>query len=184
MTNRVSVVAWNEILRVFPAIDVNGAVGMRTPKIHDVDLLQLWHVDKLHAIRRDELARAARRFATRVGLELISSAIVVECSRPRLKGDLTDLWNVGELLFSRRIDVVGIHEPHRDAVEGKPYTDFACSCAQVDSSVRPVRRRFRGCISLALSEINIRAELTNHLLVRRLSGKRCHCEQKRNWTHG
>ena len=50
------------------AVHVDRAEGVRPADVEDVDALGLGHVDEFHAVRRDELARSARRLAARMRL--------------------------------------------------------------------------------------------------------------------
>jgi hypothetical protein len=49
------VIAGSEIRRMFP-IDVDGAECMRTPDIHDIDALEIRHVEDLYAVWGQELS--------------------------------------------------------------------------------------------------------------------------------
>src|SRR5438552_6287811 len=91
VTDGVSVVARHEIFRMLATIHKDDAIGVRSADIHDEHALQFRHIDKLHTIRREKLARAARGLATRVGLKLILEPIIVNTLGPGLPRHFTDL---------------------------------------------------------------------------------------------
>src|SRR6185436_7924051 len=67
------------------AVHVDRAIGVRAADVEDVDALEFTELDDLDSVRREELARDARRFAPRVRLELVVLAIFEECLGPRLE---------------------------------------------------------------------------------------------------
>src|SRR5262245_53301462 len=77
MTDRVSVVAWNEIFRMRTTIQINHAKGLWSVFIENVDCLHLRDIDKLRTAGRDELARPTRGFAASVRFKQVGFAILI-----------------------------------------------------------------------------------------------------------
>ena len=88
VADAVAVIAGRQILRMTPAIHVNGAVAVRSTGLEDDELLQLREIDKLSPIRGCDLPKASGRLAPRVGFKLVGLAIIVDRPRPRLEGNL------------------------------------------------------------------------------------------------
>ena len=88
------------------AVHVDGAVGVRAADVEDIDALQLGEVYELHAIRRQELTRDARRLATGVWLELVLLPVVVDRTGPRLERHLSGPQRIGS-----RMPKTGSHRP-------------------------------------------------------------------------
>jgi hypothetical protein len=59
-----------------------------TADVEDEEALQLWELDHLDTVRRQELTNATRWLASRMRFELILQAIGVHAFRPRLEGNL------------------------------------------------------------------------------------------------
>ena len=80
--DRVAVVARLQVVRMRAAVHVDRAERVRAADVEDVEPLELRHLDELDAVRRQELARDARRLAARVRLELVRLARVVDAPSP------------------------------------------------------------------------------------------------------
>ena len=107
-----------------PAIRVDSPEGVRPADIEDVDELELRGLDNLHAVGRQEHARAARGLAPRVRFEAMLLAIGAQRPRPRLEGKLG-----GQ---AKRV---------RDDGTGKPQTLVLRHAAEQRPAVRGARRR-------------------------------------------
>ena len=79
--DRVAVVGRRQILGVLAAVHVDRAEGMRAADVEDVGHLLVRELDEFGSVRRQPLARPARRLAARVRLELVSPAIVRDTPR-------------------------------------------------------------------------------------------------------
>jgi hypothetical protein len=72
---------------MLPAIHVDDSEGMGPAVIHDVNSFEIGDFDEFGAVGSCKLSCRARRFASRVGLELINLPLIVNGLCPRLE------WN-------------------------------------------------------------------------------------------
>src|ERR1051326_1546857 len=93
MADRMAVVAWDEIFRVFPHIHIDGAERVRTADVKYENTLQVRELDDFEAVRCDEFARAAGRLAPgmRFKLQGLFVAFIDHSSRPILKRNIFNI---------------------------------------------------------------------------------------------
>ena len=116
--------------------------------------LRLRQVHELHTVGREELPRPRRRFAARVRLERISTAIAVQRPGPGLEGNIAEFRSIRELFQRFCVRVIPEDETLVDSAEGKPQAELSRSGAHVDSSIRPSRSRLCWSVSLTRPDFN------------------------------
>ena len=78
------------VRRMRSPVHINDAHRVGPADIHDKNALKILQLEELHAIRRQERTRPARRLASRVGFQLVFLAIGIDRTSPGLKRDFSD----------------------------------------------------------------------------------------------
>src|SRR5688572_11417147 len=134
------------LLRVRAPVHVDRAEGVRPADVEEVDLLLVWQLDELNAVRRLEFARDAGGLAPCVRLELVDLTISEDRARPRPERQLINRLN-------RNASDAGSRQP--DAfLRG-------CGPLQQDATGR-VARRWPSGPSAAAAAALLHEEATTH----------------------
>src|SRR4029079_11681705 len=88
MSNGVTVIGGNEVLRVLSTVHINDPEGVRTAVVHNVNALEVGDFHKLCSVGRRKLSCPTRSFASCMGFELIDLSLVVNSLCPWLERNL------------------------------------------------------------------------------------------------
>src|SRR5215831_11945735 len=95
MTNRMTVVGWNQVFAggMLPSIHIDDMETVGTAIVEDVETLKLRYIEDLKSVCGRPLPRTRRGFAARVGLVLqeIGVPIIDERPRPILQRNIVDV---------------------------------------------------------------------------------------------
>src|SRR5213593_994208 len=141
----MAVVTGFQILRMRTSVHVNDSECVRTADIENVHPLQFWKVDKLHAVRRNELPRSARDLTASVRLIALERRLpgLVQRPRPWLKRHILNFDVVRQVRVGiRRIHTLRINRELNDPGR-RPYSLVARRRTQIQPAVRPMRSRTR-----------------------------------------
>src|SRR5262245_13101766 len=89
-SDRMPAVSRRKIRRMRSAVHINGAEAVSAARFEDVEPLRFAIIDELRAVRRRDLPRPGRRFASDVRLVADLHTIVKQRASPGLKRDLAE----------------------------------------------------------------------------------------------